>query len=268
MAFGLPFTLISTTLLLLLVISAILVRRPHISRSKHNTEKLQPPGLSNSFLEPAVFINHLVSELLDCVILPHNVSAFEQSKNSYWAQQECEVNPACVVRPRNVQQLSTLITLLKHEYDKYQAKTIKEMDGGMFAIRSGGHSPVSGAASVKGGVLIDLSLFCKVEPSTDRTAVSIGAGARWMDVSKALDDMGLAVTGGRNSAVGVGGLTLGGNALLSAISPAFFLPLNPNASGQVTTRSSRYTVTPLTHGHIQEASRSSRHDLAWFVPIS
>ena len=268
MAFGLPFALISTTLLLLLVVSTILMRRPRILQFKHSTEKLEPPGLSDSFLEPAVFINHLVSELLDCVILPHDISAFKQSKNSYWAQQECEVNPACVVRPRNVQQLSTLITLLKHEHDKYQAKKIKGMDGGMFAIRSGSHSPVSGAASVKGGVLIDLSLFCKVEPSPDRTAVNIRAGARWMDVSKVLDDIGLAVTGGRNSAVGVGGLTLGGNALLSAISPTLFLPLSPNASGQVTTRSSRYTVTLLTHGYTQEASLSSRHDLAWFVPTS
>lgn len=34
-----------------------------------------------------------------------------------------------------------------------------------------------------------------------------------MDVSKVLDEKGIAVVGGRNSAVGVGGLTLGGEFL-------------------------------------------------------
>ena len=85
---------------------------------------------------------------------------------------------------------------------------------GLFAIRSGGHSPVSGAASIKGGVVIDLSLLCEVTPSKDGSNVVIGAGAKWIDVSKVLDDKGLAVVGGRNSAVGVGGLTLGGKLLL------------------------------------------------------
>ena len=64
--------------------------------------------------------------------------------------------------------------------------------------------------------MIDLSLFCDVVPSEDRSSVVIGAGAKWIDVSKVLDGGGLAVVGGRNSAVGVGGLTLGGKLLLFA----------------------------------------------------
>ena len=62
--------------------------------------------------------------------------------------------------------------------------------------------------------MIDLGLFCEVTPSEDGASVAIGAGAKWMDVSKILDEEGLAVVGGRNSAVGVGGLTLGGKFLL------------------------------------------------------
>ena len=58
--------------------------------------------------------------------------------------------------------------------------------------------------------MIDLSLLCEVTPSEDGSCVVIGSGAKWMDVSKTLDQMGLAVVEGRNSAVGVGGLTLGG----------------------------------------------------------
>ena len=62
--------------------------------------------------------------------------------------------------------------------------------------------------------MIDLGLFREVTPSEDGSSVVIGTGAKWMDVSKVLDEKDLAVVGGRNSAVGVGGLTLGGKLLL------------------------------------------------------
>lgn len=135
--------------------------------------------------------------------------------NSYWAQQECEVVPACVVRPRDVQELSIATTILKREYDERRKQSGKDQPEGLFAIRGGGHSPIAGAASINGGVLIDLSLFKEVTPSEDGSSVVIGAGCKWMDVSKVLDERGLAVVGGRNSAVGVGGLTLGGKLLFS-----------------------------------------------------
>ena len=63
--------------------------------------------------------------------------------------------------------------------------------------------------------LIDLARFREVTPSEDGASVIIGAGARWMDVSEILDKEGLAVVGGRHSAVGVGGLILGDNLSLS-----------------------------------------------------
>ena len=84
----------------------------------------------------------------------------------------------------------------------------------MFAVRGGGHSAVPGAASIEGGVLIDLSLFSEVTPSEDESSVILAAVAKWGAVSKILDQMGVAVVGGRNSAVGVGGLTLGGELLI------------------------------------------------------
>ena len=160
--------------------------------------------------EPTMLSKSLALALPDSVIFPQDIAAFKQSMNSYWAQQECEVIPACVVRPRNVQQLCTAVTILKQEYDQRGKRDGKEKAEGLFAIRSGGHSPVPGAASIQRGVVIDLGLFCEVTPSEDRSSVAIGAGAKWMDVSKLLDEKGLAVVGGRNSAVGVGGLSLGG----------------------------------------------------------
>lgn len=59
---------------------------------------------------------------------------------------------------------------------------------------------------------MDLSFFCEVEltPSKGRSSVVIGACARWTDISRILDREGLVVVGGRNSAGGIGGLTIGG----------------------------------------------------------
>lgn len=105
------------------------------------------------------------------------------------------------------------VMVLKREYDEQQKQAGKNKGKGLFAIRSGGHSPVAGAASIEDGVMIDLSLLCEVVPSDDGLSVTVGAGARWKDVYKVLDEKGLAVVGGRNSAVGVGGLTLGGKFL-------------------------------------------------------
>lgn len=48
----------------------------------------------------------------------------------------------------------------------------------------------------------------------NKTVASVGAGASWLDVYLYLDGLGIAVAGGRNAAVGVGGFTLGGLSFL------------------------------------------------------
>lgn len=86
--------------------------------------------------------------------------------------------PACVIQPSHFQQLSIAVTVLNREYDKRQKDAGENKAKGLFAIRSGGHSPIAGAASIKGGVVIDLGLFCEVTPSEDGLSVTIGAGAK------------------------------------------------------------------------------------------
>lgn len=215
----------SAVTLLLLIISIFIMRHLRTSQTLHDAKEPDPLDLTGNLPEPTILGKRLNSALSDSVIFPHDGAAFKQSMNSYWAQQECEVIPACVVRPRDVQQLCTALAVLKREYDERRKDTGQQKADGLFAIRGGGHSPVSGAASIKGGVVIDLSLFCEVTPSEDRSSVGIGAGAKWMDVSKSLDEKGLAVVGGRNSAVGVGGFTLGGQLLLFTSVLAFLSPL-------------------------------------------
>ncbi|CAD6569233.1 MAG: hypothetical protein ASARMPRED_002677 [Alectoria sarmentosa] len=234
---------------LLVFISIFIMRRLRTSQILQAAKKSDHLDLTSSSPEPTMLSKSLASALPECVIFPHDATAFKQSMNSYWAQQECEVIPACVVRPRDVQQLSTAVTVLKREYDERGKQAGKESAEGLFAIRSGGHSPVSGAASIKGGVVIDLGLFCEVTPSEDGASVAIGAGAKWMDVSKILDEKCLAVVGGRNSAVGVGGLTLGGG--LSFFSPRF---------GLVCSNILSYELV-LASGCITTASASTNPDL-------
>lgn len=204
----------STAMTLLIIFSIFIMRRQRTSQTLQAVDKSDQLDLMSSLPEPTMLSKNLSTALPDSVVLPHDAAAFEQLMNSYWAQQECEVIPACVVRPRDVQELSTAINVIRREYDEQRKQIGLGKPEGLFAVRSGGHSPIAGAASIKGGVVIDLRLFCEVTPSQDGLSVVIGTGAKWMDVSKILDEKGLAVVGGRNSAVGVGGLTLGGKPLL------------------------------------------------------
>ena len=192
------------------IATTILIAFSVFMMRQRSSQIVDPPDHMSSLSEPTMLCKSLTSALPENVILPHDAAAFKQSMNAYWAQQECEVVPACVVRPRDVQQLCTAVNIIRHEFDKQRAQSAQGKVEGLFAIRSGGHSPIAGAASIKGGIVIDLRLFCEVTPSKDQSSVVIGTGAKWMDVSKILDEKGLAVVGGRNSAVGVGGLALGG----------------------------------------------------------
>lgn len=199
---------------LLIVISFFIMRGLRASQTPRAAKNQNHLDFTSNSPEPTMLGKSLASVLPDSVIFPHDAAAFQQSMNSYWAQQECEVTPACIIRPRNVHQLCAAVTVLKREYDERGKQAGEGKARGLFAIRSGGHSPIPGAASIGGGILIDLGILCDVTPSEDGSSVAIGAGAKWKDVSKVLDGKGLAVVGGRNSAVGVGGLILGGKPLL------------------------------------------------------
>lgn len=79
-----------------------------------------------------------------------------------------------------------------------------------FSVKGGGHSAFRGASNSDGGVTIDLFYLDDVELSPDRVSLSVGAGARWIDISEQLDPLGLAAVGGRTADVGIAGLILGG----------------------------------------------------------
>ena len=188
-------------------------RRTSVSAQKNvNNAQID---LSHVSHQAKMLAQRLAQALPDSVILPtEDTAAFKASMKRYWAQQECEVTPACIVRPHTAQELGRAIAIIKRYYDLATRSANNKNEVPVpFAIRGGGHSPLSNAASTRGGILIDLGQLNRVSPSLDGTTVTIGGGAKWMDVSSSLDKIGMAVVGGRNSAVGVGGLTLGGESI-------------------------------------------------------
>ena len=76
------------------------------------------------------------------------------------------------------------------------------------SVYGGGHG-VTGSAVVDAGVCLDLRGMRSVEVDPQAKIARVAGGATWGDVDAATQEHGLAVTGGRVSTTGVGGLTLG-----------------------------------------------------------
>lgn len=108
-----------------------------------------------------------------------------------------KLDPAFIIRPEAVDQLSAAIKALVGAGEK-------------FAVRSGGHSPVAGSNSIQDGVTIDLSCLNEIRYDEDTKLVTFGPGVRWKHVYKALQEHGRIVAGGREGDTGVAGFLLGG----------------------------------------------------------
>nr|KAI9722309.1 MAG: hypothetical protein M1812_001781 [Candelaria pacifica] len=132
-----------------------------------------------------------------------NGPEYQRSIDSYFSLQD-RLTPTCIVIPSTSTEVAQIVTLLGN-------------NSCPFAVRSGGHGLVVGAANIDTGVTVDLSRLSRVSLSADKTYASVGPGARWADVYAVLDAQGYAVPGGRAGSVGVGGLiTGGGNSFFAA----------------------------------------------------
>lgn len=100
--------------------------------------------------------------------------------------------------------------------DLAKAMPVVSCFGIPFAVRSGGHTPHAGPASITGGLLIALDQLTHLSLSAGGGLAHVGPGNRWVQVYKFLQPHGKLVVGGRVASVGVGGLvTGGGNSYLS-----------------------------------------------------
>lgn len=64
------------------------------------------------------------------------------------------------------------------------------------------------------GVSISLAKFNQIDIASDKQTVDVGPGNKWQAVYEKVEQFGLAVLGGRDGDIGVGGLTTGGGVSL------------------------------------------------------
>ncbi|KAF2649454.1 FAD-binding domain-containing protein [Lophiostoma macrostomum CBS 122681] len=146
----------------------------------------------------------LLAQTLGSNLAFPNTTAYETTVSSYWSLQEVSLHPSCVLRPSSTNDLSTAVPILTSNKCT-------------FAIKSHGHAPAAGFANINDGVTIDLTSLKTVSLSADKSVAHVDPGLSWFEVYSYLDKFNVTVAGGRNGAVGVGGLTLGGG--ISYIGP-------------------------------------------------
>lgn len=76
------------------------------------------------------------------------------------------------------------------------------------SVYGGGHG-VTGHAVVDAGICLDLRAMNRVDVDPEQRIARVEGGARWGGIDAATQEHGLAVTGGRMSDTGIGGLALG-----------------------------------------------------------
>lgn len=145
--------------------------------------------------------------------IPHRISypsssGYNASTTSYFSGQEMEMRPGCIFMPEDASEVSRFVKLMSRaSSEDGQSETFHSPQ---FAIRSGGHTPWSGAANIDGGITVDLRAMNSFVLSQARRMASIGGGSIWSDIYPQLIPYNLTVMGGRVVGVGVGGYLTGG----------------------------------------------------------
>ncbi|KAH8923996.1 FAD binding domain-containing protein [Atractiella rhizophila] len=136
----------------------------------------------------------------------------------YWNAGCAALKPACILFPKNADEVSLVVKQLRQTNET-------------FAIKSGGHSPNKGFSSNDGGVLVSLTKLNEITLGDDGKTVRVGPGNRWQDIHKKLEGTGKTVIGGRIGHVGVGGYIVGGG--LSFMSSEYGWAMNNVADMEV-----------------------------------
>ncbi|KAL2291450.1 hypothetical protein FJTKL_12850 [Diaporthe vaccinii] len=175
---------------------------------------------------------------------------YASSLGSYFSHQEASVSPLCIVFPTTTDDVSIAIKTLTSISSRHDASPDTKT-ACQFAIRSGGHTSIAGAANIQGGVTLDLTNLDTIKLSPDQSIVSVGPGNSWDAVYSVLDGLNLSVAGGRTAGVGVGGLSLGGG--ISYLSTRY---------GWTSDTIINYELV-LANGSIVSANAEQNPDLLW-----
>jgi FAD/FMN-containing dehydrogenase len=136
--------------------------------------------------------------------------------------------------------------------DVGSALLLARQEGLPVSVYGGGHG-VTGSAVVDGGMCIDLRALDRVVVDPVAATARVGGGATWGAVDAATQEFGLAVTAGRVSDTGVGGLTLGSGS--GWLERAFGFTCDNILEAQVVT----------ADGRIVTASADENPDLFWAI---
>lgn len=119
--------------------------------------------------------------------------------HNYWSVACGDLKPTCIVFPSSAEEMAQVVKEL-HDVDD------------LFAVKSGGHMPNNGFASIQDGILVSTKELNQVVYHEEDKTADIGPGLSWEDAQKALDKDGHArtIVGGRMGGVGIGGYMLGG----------------------------------------------------------
>lgn len=124
-------------------------------------------------------------------------TSYANYTSSYWSLLQADVDPYCIFLPSSEIEVSVLVLLSR-------------LTQCPFAAKSGGHAAFAGASSIQGGITVSFKNMNSIKLSEDATTAAVQPGNTWATVYETLAPYDLTVLGGRVSAIGVGGLTLGG----------------------------------------------------------
>ncbi|KAK7997294.1 hypothetical protein PG989_005334 [Apiospora arundinis] len=195
---------LQTTLVILSLCAALLVARLLLLRPRSHLEATASPQAEQACKD--IHAALLSSCPQQKTYFPRD-AAYWAELNHYWSKSLADLRPACVVQPATASHVGTVIRVLSH----------RNHTSVRFAVKSGGHDPNPGHASVDGGVLIALRHMEGTRYDAEKGVAYVKPGGEWNDVIGALEPHGVTVVGGRLGIVGVGGFLLqGGLSFLSA----------------------------------------------------
>lgn len=131
---------------------------------------------------------------------------YNHEQTEYWSTACGALKPRCILAPSTTDEMAAVVAALRGTNET-------------FAVKSGGHNPNNGWASVDDGPLLSTKNLDEVVFDPQTKTVRVGPGNRWDEVAAALDGTGYCAVGGRIGNVGVGGYILGGE--LKSLSPPF-----------------------------------------------